>query len=89
MKSPGMGWIVIKDETGEGEALARESKSLGPIQTAYDAEVSAIQGTIFWFLNNRNMGSSLVVHSDLTSTIARVRHTRAGTGQEHAIRIQR
>jgi hypothetical protein len=84
-----MGWIVTKDATGEGEALAQESKSLGPIQTAYDAEVSAIQGAIFWFLNNRNMGSSLVVHSDSTSAIARAGHTGAGPGQEHAIRIQR
>jgi hypothetical protein len=46
-KSAGMGWIVTKDATGEGEALAQESKCLGPIQTAYDAEVSAIQGAIF------------------------------------------
>jgi hypothetical protein len=58
-----MGWIVTRDATGEGEALAQDSKSLGPIQTAYDAEVSAIEGVIFWFLNNRNAGGSLVVHS--------------------------
>jgi ribonuclease HI len=88
-KSAGMGWIVTKEAMGEGEALVQDSKSLGPIQTAYDAEVSAIEGAIFWFLNNRNMGSSLVVHSDLTSAIARVGHTGAGLGQEHAIHNQR
>jgi hypothetical protein len=40
-------------------------------------------------LNNRNAGSSLVVHSDSISAIARVGHTRAGPGQEHAVRAQR
>jgi hypothetical protein len=84
-----MGWIVTRDAKGEGEALAQDSKSLGPIQTAYDAEVSAIEGAIFWFLNNRNAGGSLLVHSDSTSAIARVRHTGAGPGQEHAVRIPR
>jgi ribonuclease HI len=87
--SAGMGWIVTKDASGEDEALAQESKSRRPIQTSYDTEVSAIEGAILWFLNHRNMGSSLVVHSDSTSAIARVGHTRAGPGQEHAIRIQR
>jgi hypothetical protein len=46
-KSAGMGWIITRDPTGGGEALAQDSKSLGPIQTAYDAEVSAIEGAIF------------------------------------------
>jgi hypothetical protein len=69
-----MGWIVPRDGTGEGEALAQDHKSLGPIQTAYDAEVSAIEGAIFWFLNNRDMGGSLVVRSDSTSAIAKVGH---------------
>jgi ribonuclease HI len=84
-----MGWIVTRDATGGGEAVAQDSKSLGPIQTAYDAEVAATEGAVFWFLNNRNAGSSLVVHSDSTSAIARAGHTGAGPGQEHAIRIQR
>jgi ribonuclease HI len=88
-KSAGMGWVVTRDPTGEGEAIAQDSKSLGPMQTAFDAEVVAIEGAIFWYLNNRNVGSSLVIHSDSTSAIARAGHTGAGPGQEHAVRIQR
>jgi ribonuclease HI len=84
-----MGWIITRDDTGEGEALAQDHKYPGPVQTAYDAEVSAIEGAIFWFLNNRNVGSSLVIHSDSTSAIVRVGHTGARPGQEHAVRIQR
>jgi ribonuclease HI len=63
--------------------------TIGPIQTAFDAEVTAIEGALFWYLNNRNISSSLVIHSDSTSAIARAGHTGAGPGQEHAIRIQR
>jgi hypothetical protein len=77
-----MGWIVTRDATGEGEALAQDHKSLSSIQTAYDAEVSAIEGAIFWFLNNRNVGSSVVIHSDSTSAIARAGHTGAGPGRQ-------
>jgi ribonuclease HI len=85
-KSAGIGWIITSDAMGGGESLAQDFKSLGPIQTAYDAEVLAIEAAIFWFQNNRIAGSSLVVHSDSTSAIARV---GAGPGQEHAVRIQR
>jgi ribonuclease HI len=87
-KSAGMGWVVTRDSTGEGEAVAQDHRSLGPIQTAYDAEVSAIEGAIFWFLHNRNGGSSLVVRSDSTSAFARMGHRGGGPGQEHAVRVQ-
>jgi ribonuclease HI len=88
-KSAGVGWIITKDPEGKGDALAQDSKSLGPMQTAFDAEVTAIEGALFWYLNNRDTGPSLVIHSDSTSAIARASHTGAGPGQEHAIRIQR
>jgi ribonuclease HI len=84
-----MGWIITRDPRGEGDAIAQDRKSLGPIQTAYDAEVTAIEGAIFWFLNSRNAGRSLTIHSDSTSAMARAGHTGAGPGQEHAVRIQR
>jgi ribonuclease HI len=87
--SAGMGWVITKDPQGRGDALAQDSKSLGPIQTAFDAEVTAIEGALFWYLNNRNTSPSLVIHSDSTSAITRAGHTGAGPGQEHAIRIQR
>jgi hypothetical protein len=84
-----MGWIVTKDAEGRGDALAEDSRSLGPIQTAFDAEISAIEGAVYWFLHNGGERKALVVHSDSMSAIARAGHTGAGPGQEHAIRIQR
>jgi hypothetical protein len=54
-------------------------------QAAYDAEVVAIEGAIFWFLNNRKVGSCVVVHSDVMSVIAMMGHTGTGPGQEHAV----
>jgi hypothetical protein len=84
-----MGWVITRDEMGENKALAQDRKSSGPIQTTYDAEVSAIEGAIFSLLNNRNVGSFLVVHSDLTSAVLRVGYPGAGPGLEHVVRIQR
>jgi ribonuclease HI len=84
-----MGWVITKDAEGKGEALASDSKSLGPIQTAFDAEVTAIEGALFWYVNNRNTSPALIIHSDSTSAMAKAGHTGAGPGQEHAIRIQR
>jgi ribonuclease HI len=88
-KSAGVGWVITKDAEGTGEALASDSKSLGPIQTAFDAEVTAIEGALFWYVNNRKISPALIIHSDSTSAMARAGHTGAGPGQEHAIRIQR
>jgi hypothetical protein len=82
-----MGWVITKDAEGKGEALASDSKSLGPIQTAFDAEVTAIEGTLFWYVNNCNTSPALIIHSDSTYAMARAGHTGAGPGQEHAIRI--
>jgi ribonuclease HI len=88
-KSAGMGWVITADAEGRGDALAYDSKSLGPIQTAFDAEVTAIEGALFWYVNNRDTSPALTIHSDSTSAMARASHTGAGPGQEHAIRIQR
>jgi ribonuclease HI len=81
--------VITKDADGKGEVLASDSKSLGPIQTAFDAEVTAIEGALFRYVNNRNISPALIIHSDSTSAMARAGHTGAGPGQEHAIRIQR
>jgi hypothetical protein len=64
-----MGWVITKDAEGKGEALASDSKSLGPIQTAFDAEVTAIEGALFWYVNNRNISPALIIHSDSTSAM--------------------
>jgi len=61
------------------------SRSLGAKQTAFNAEVSAIEAVVDWFQfsNYRHM----VVHSDSTSAIARAQHPGAGPGQTQAVNI--
>jgi hypothetical protein len=88
-KPAGMGWVITEDSTGAGEVLAQDSKSLGAMHTTFDADISAIAGALFWFLQNGWDYRALVIHSDSTSAIARAGHTGAGPGQEYAVRIQR
>lgn len=77
------------DGSGDDTVIAQGSKSLGSQQTAFDAEVTAIESALYWFTTHRHGYRGLVIHSDSTSAIARAGHTGAGPGQEHAIRIQR
>jgi ribonuclease HI len=85
-----MGWIVTtRDPEGRDDAFAQDSRSLGPMQTAFDAEVAAIEGALYWYLRSGGSNGALVIHSDSTSAIARAGHTGAGPGQGPAVRIQR
>jgi len=73
---------VTKDAEGLGPALTQGMKILGAEQTAFDAEVAAIEAVVRWMVqqgppNFRHM----VVHSDSTSAIARVRHAGVGPSQ--------
>ena len=88
-KSAGVGWVISSSNDGSGEIIAWDSKSLGGMHTAFDAEVTAIQLAIYWFITNRHGARSLVVHSDSTSAIERAAHTGAGPGQSQARKIQR
>jgi len=58
---------------------------LGAKQTAFDAEVSAIEAVVDWyqFSSLRHM----VIHSDSTSAIARAQHPGTGPGQTQAVNI--
>jgi len=80
---------VVVVLSGAGKTIAQENKSLGARQTAFDAEITAIESALFWFLHNRREHRALVIHSDSTSAIARVSHTRARPRQQHATCIQK
>jgi ribonuclease HI len=86
-KSAGLGWVITEDDTGAGPTITQGARTLGTKQTAFDAEVAAIEEALKWF------GSSpylhLIIHSDSTSAIARAGHIAAGPGQQTAKRIQR
>jgi ribonuclease HI len=86
-KSAGLGSVITGDDTGAGPTITQGARTLGTKQTAFDAEVAAIEEAWKWF------GSSpylhLIIHSDSTSAIARAGHIAAGPGQQTAKRIQR
>jgi len=86
-KTAGFGWCITHDREGHGPVIDNGSKSLGPRQTAYDAEVSAIEAVVEW--HQRNEFEHMVIHSDSTSAIARAQHPGAGPGQAQALRIYR
>jgi len=68
-----------------GEITAEGGKSIGEAQTAFDAEIIAIQEALRWF---RTIDfPSLIIHSDSTSAIACSGHTGAGPGQAQATHI--
>jgi len=81
----GFGWCVTSDDLGLGPILASSFKSLGKRQTAYDAEVSAIEGAATWYQDSDFQ--HMVIHSDSTSAIARVQHPGAGPAQAQALRV--
>jgi ribonuclease HI len=62
-------------------------KTLGPKQTAYDAEVGAIREALTWYQDSQY--KHIVVHSDSTSAITRTDHSAAGPGQEQAKKVQK
>jgi len=69
---------------GKRPVIASGSRSLGPRQTAYDAEVGAIEAAVEWY---QDADFHMVVHSDSTSAIARVQQPGAGPAQSQALRI--
>jgi len=53
----------------------------------FDAEITAVEEALFWFMKVNHR--ALIIHSDSASTIACAGHTGAGPGQWHAVRIHR
>ena len=83
-----VGWVITVDEEGAGEVIAQGSESLGTRQMAFDAEITAIERALAWFMASEHERRSLVIRSDSTSVIARAGHTGAGPGQQHALGVQ-
>jgi ribonuclease HI len=81
-EAAGLGWVVTKDDKGEGPAIGQGARNLEGQQAAFDAEPVAIGQAIRWFYgaDQRHM----VVHSDSTSAISRASHTGAGPSQSVA-----
>jgi hypothetical protein len=42
-EAAGLGWLITEDSKGEGSAIAEGARNLGGQQTAFDAEVTAIE----------------------------------------------
>ena len=77
-----------RDAEGPGPALAQGMKVLGAEQTAFDAEVAAIEAVARWMVQQRPPNfRHIVVRSGSTNAIARVRHTGAGPCQRVAVGI--
>jgi hypothetical protein len=89
-EAAGLGWLITEDQKGEGPDIAQGTRNLGGQQTAFDAELSAIEQAVRWFLaQGRNLPyQHMVVHSDSTSAIARASHTGAGPGQTTARNVR-
>jgi hypothetical protein len=41
-EAAGFGWIVTEDDKGEGDCIAKGARNIGSQQTAFDAELAAI-----------------------------------------------
>jgi ribonuclease HI len=78
--------VVTRDNKGEGPAITEGARNLGGQQTAFDAEVVAIEQAIKWFQTDQDH-RHLTIHSNSTSAIARAGHTGAGPGQNTARNI--
>jgi hypothetical protein len=83
-EAAGLGWIVAPDDKGLPITLG--ARNIGGQQTAFDAELAAIEQVVDWFQGAKQR--HMTVHSDSTSAIARASHTGAGPGQSVARNIR-
>jgi hypothetical protein len=73
---------------GKGPAIAQGSKTLGDKQTAFDAELTAVEAALLRYEGNYTTYPHLITHSDSQSAIARSKHCGAGPGRRTAKSIQ-
>jgi hypothetical protein len=52
-EAAGLGWLITEDQKGGGPVIAQGARNLGGQQTAFDAELSAIEQAVRWFLAQR------------------------------------
>jgi ribonuclease HI len=80
-------WWTLRDS--KGYEINCSSGSLGKNQTAYDAEVAAIEEGINAVSKSQQAFKHLSIFSDSTSAIARVKHNKTGPGQSRATKVIR
>jgi ribonuclease HI len=85
-ETAGYGW-TLRDSTGY--EINCGSGSLGKNQTAYDAEVAAIEEGIKAVSKSQQAFKHLSIFSDSTSAIARVKHNKTGPGESRATKVIR
>jgi ribonuclease HI len=85
-ETAGYGW-TLRDS--KGYEINCGSGSLGKNQTAYDAEVAAIEEGIKAVSKSQQAFKHLSIFSDSTSAIARVKHNKTGPGQSRATKVIR
>jgi ribonuclease HI len=76
-ETAGYGW-TLRDS--KGYEINCGSGSLGKNQTAYDAEVAAIEGGITAVTKPQQVFKHLSIFSDSTSAIARLKHNKTRLG---------
>jgi ribonuclease HI len=72
---------------GRGPVIGQGSKTLGDKQTAFDAELTAVEAALLWYQDTDH--PHLIIHSDSQSAIARSKHCGAGPRQRMARSIQK
>jgi ribonuclease HI len=72
---------------GVGPSVAHGAKTLGTRQTAFDAEMAAIEEVLKWFGTSPYL--HMIIHSDSTSAISRAGQSGTGPGQQRARKIQK
>jgi hypothetical protein len=68
-KSAGLGWLVTEDDLGKGTIIAQGSKTLGDKQTAFDAELTAVEAALLRYQDNYSAHPHLIIQSDSQSAI--------------------
>jgi hypothetical protein len=61
-EAAGLGWIVTPDDKGEGPSITQGTHNIGGQQTAFDAELMAIEQVVDWFQGAEQQ--HMTVHSD-------------------------
>jgi ribonuclease HI len=74
---------------GKGPVIAQGSKTLGDKQTAFDAELIAMEAALLLYEDSYTAHPHLIIHSDSQCSIARSEHCGAGPGQRKAKSIQK
>jgi hypothetical protein len=85
-KFAGLGWIITGDDIGARPTIAQWAKALSTRQTAFDAEIAAVEEVLKWF--GTSLYLHMIIHYNSTSAISRAGQSGTGPGQQRARKIQ-